>query len=65
MSVETRSKAFLNALCAGILIHLGLVDIVAVEFNDKKAQSSLPLLLLMISGLFVGTAIMAVLAIWA
>ena len=52
-------------ICGGILIHLGLVDLIAVEFNDEGVQQDFLLIIQMFLGLFGGTAIMAVMAIWA
>ena len=58
-------EGLLNAFCAGLLIHLGLVDLIMVEFNDEKVYYDLKLMILMFLGLFLGTIIMAILAIWA
>merc|ERR1719379_1304043 len=59
-NVAKWTEGLLNAFCAGILIHLGLVDLIAVEFNDQKVQTNLGLIFQMLFGLFFGTGIMAV-----
>ena len=41
------TEGLLNAFCAGILIHLGLVDLIAVEFNDENVQTNLVLISLL------------------
>ena len=64
-NVAKWTEGLLNAFCAGILIHLGLVDLIAVEFNNEKVQTNLRLISQMMVALFVGTAIMAVMAVWA
>ena len=51
--------------CAGILIYMSLVDLIAVDFNSPQFLSSTRLQLGGYSSLILGAALMAVIGIWA
>ena len=51
--------------CAGILIYMSLVDLIAADFNSQQFLSSTRLQLGGYSSLILGAALMAVIGIWA
>lgn len=51
--------------CAGILIYMALVDLIAIDFNSDRFRSSLRLQITSYVCLLLGAAAMSVLAIWA
>mmetsp|Transcript_59307 Transcript_59307/g.105421 ORF Transcript_59307/g.105421 Transcript_59307/m.105421 type:complete len:317 (-) Transcript_59307:70-1020(-) len=55
----------LNAVAAGTLLHIGLVELLPEDFAHKQHSGRKPHTLMRLLALFVGGAIMAVLAIWA
>ena len=54
-----------NALAAGTLLHIGLVELLPEDFREGKDWHNKPPRLASLLALFVGGAIMAVLAVWA
>lgn len=61
----TLTEGVLNALAAGILIHLALVDLIAEEFNGPGTKGRALLFPQMFCCLFAGALVMNVVAIWA
>lgn len=59
------TTACANALAAGALIHIALVEIVAVEFTSPYVETKPKLKFSMIASFGFGNLIMAILAIWA
>ena len=51
--------------CAGILIYMSLVDLIAADFNSPAFLSSLRLQLGGYTCLILGAALMAIIGIWA
>ena len=51
--------------CAGILIYMSLVDLIAVDFTSERFRSSLKLQASSYLCLILGVGLMAVVAIWA
>jgi len=59
------SLGLLNALAAGTLLHIGLVELLPEDFAHTQHNGRRPHPLARLLALFVGGAIMAVLAVWA
>ncbi|KAL9234061.1 hypothetical protein vseg_008976 [Gypsophila vaccaria] len=55
----------LNAMSAGLLIYMALVDLLAADFMGPKLQSSIKLQFVCYSAVFVGMGIMSLMAKWA
>lgn len=55
----------LNGVAAGVLLSLGLQDMLISELHQRKAQGSLGLQAAMWLSAVVGTSLMDVLAVWA
>lgn len=55
----------LNALAAGTLLHIGLVELLPEDFAHTQHCQRKPHPLARLLALFIGGAIMAVLAVWA
>ncbi|CAH8353976.1 unnamed protein product [Eruca vesicaria subsp. sativa] len=58
-------SGFLNAVAAGILIYMALVDLVAPLFLNHKAQSSMKIQLACSVSLIFGAGLMSLIAVWA
>jgi solute carrier family 39 (zinc transporter), member 1/2/3 len=54
-----------DAVAAGILVYMALVDLVAVDFMSAKFRAETRLQVAGYGGLIVGAAAMTVLALWA
>ena len=55
----------MNALAAGTLLHIGLVELLPEDFRESKDCQKHPPKMASLLALFVGGLIMAVLAVWA
>ncbi|KAK9714693.1 hypothetical protein RND81_06G112800 [Saponaria officinalis] len=55
----------LNAMSAGLLIYMALVDLLAADFMGHKLQSSIKLQFVCYSAVFCGMGIMSLMAKWA
>lgn len=55
----------MNALAAGTLLHIGLVELLPEDFRECKDSQQHPPRIASLLALFVGGLIMAVLAVWA
>lgn len=62
---STLIQGVLNALAAGVLLHLAFVDLIAVEFNKPICKEDPWFPFQMLFAIILGAAIMSVLAIWA
>eukprot|EP00299_Pterocystis_sp_00344_P005308 c16689_g1_i1.p1 GENE.c16689_g1_i1~~c16689_g1_i1.p1 ORF type:complete len:289 (+),score=62.01 c16689_g1_i1:32-868(+) len=54
----------LNSFAAGILIHMGMVELIAGEFHRVRAKE-FAVKVEMMCGIFTGAAVMSLLAVWA
>jgi len=59
------TQGVFDAVSAGILIYMALVDLIAVDFTSNKLKSSIKLQAAAYAALFMGAAVMFALAIWA
>lgn len=55
----------LDAISAGILIYMALVDLIAADFMSKKMRCNCRLQVVSYIALFLGAGLMAVLAVWS
>lgn len=55
----------LDAISAGILVYMALVDLIAADFLSKRMSCNVKLQVVSYLALFVGACLMALLAIWA
>jgi len=58
-------EGILDAIAAGILIYMALVDLIAAEFLSKRMKSNLGEQIVSFVALFIGAGLMASLAAWA
>jgi zinc transporter 1/2/3 len=59
------TQGVFDAVSAGILIYMALVDLIAVDFTSNKIKSSIKIQAAAYGALFAGAALMCALAIWA
>lgn len=59
------TEGILDALSAGILVYMALVDLIAADFLSKKMRCNFRLQIICYCLLFLGAGSMSSLAIWA
>ncbi|XP_076958873.1 zinc transporter 4, chloroplastic-like [Bidens hawaiensis] len=58
-------EGVLDAVSAGILIYMALVDLIAADFMSKKMKCNVRLQVMSYVALFLGAGLMSLLAVWA
>ncbi|GAB4837102.1 TPR repeat-containing protein zip4 [Ancistrocladus abbreviatus] len=58
-------EGILDCVSAGILIYMSLVDLIAADFLSKRMRCNVRLQIVSYFGLFLGAALMSLLAIWS
>ena len=59
------TEGILDALSAGILVYMALVDLIAADFLSKKMRCNFRFQIICYCLLFLGAGLMSSLAIWA